>query len=120
VLISLPNAMAGISAYLRGNIYSDTIEKNKIFGKYIKFYGLPLDRPPDRHRWFFNTEEAEEFVRYRTKRNGFKIQKIAYSMDFSGNRPGIFQKISAGFSKKRLSNLFNNMTWFLIERNVDI
>jgi SAM-dependent methyltransferase len=25
-------------------------------------YGLPLDRPDDRHKWFFNTQEACEFL----------------------------------------------------------
>jgi hypothetical protein len=27
-------------------------------------YGIPLIRPMDRHRWFFNTEEAENFFYY--------------------------------------------------------
>lgn len=29
-------------------------------------YGIPLIKPMDRHHWFFNTEEAENFVFYNT------------------------------------------------------
>ncbi|MDP8230803.1 MAG: methyltransferase domain-containing protein [Candidatus Gorgyraea atricola] len=116
VLISLPNAMTGISAYLRGNIYSDTLEKNKMFGKYIKFYGLPLDKPLDRHRWFFNTEEALEFVRYRAEKNDCKIEQILYSADLSDIQPSISQKILTWFNRKKLLNSFNHMTWFLIKK----
>ena len=29
----------------------------------IAHYGLPLEPPPDRHRWFFSLGEAEEFFR---------------------------------------------------------
>jgi len=116
VLLSLPNAIADISSYLHGNIYSDTIEKNKKFGRYVKFYGLPLDKPFDRHRWFFSTEEAVEFVKYRTAKNNCKIEKILYSIDFGNNQPGFFQKIFLGFNRKRSLNLFNDTTWFLIKK----
>ncbi len=30
-----------------------------------KYYGLPTQAPPDRHRWFFNTFEAVSFIRAR-------------------------------------------------------
>jgi hypothetical protein len=41
-----------------------------------KYYGLPLDPPPDRHRWFFDAEEAREFVRARAARNGFEVEQM--------------------------------------------
>ncbi len=43
----------------------------------LKFYGLPVERPKDRHKWFFNYEEAEEFIIKRTEYNGAKVIKIS-------------------------------------------
>jgi hypothetical protein len=42
----------------------------------IKYYGLPLDRPPDRHRWFFGHEEAVAFLTGRAQRNGFVVEQL--------------------------------------------
>jgi len=33
-------------------------------------YGLPLDRPADRHKWFFNLQQAREFVHGQAARRG--------------------------------------------------
>ncbi len=44
----------------------------------FKYYGLPLDRPSDRHRWFFGSEEAERFVRDRGARNGLSAEQIDF------------------------------------------
>lgn len=41
-----------------------------------KYYGLPFDPPADRHRWFFNAEEAREFVHERARRNAFDVAQI--------------------------------------------
>ena len=41
-----------------------------------KYYGLPVDRPGDRHRWFFGFEDAERFVRIRGGRNGFSMAQV--------------------------------------------
>ncbi len=39
----------------------------------IGLYGLPLDPPPDRHRWFFSLLEAEKFLRGQAERHGLEI-----------------------------------------------
>jgi SAM-dependent methyltransferase len=39
-------------------------------------YGLPLDPPADRHRWFFGFTEAEDFVRGRAQRSGLSIVEL--------------------------------------------
>jgi len=33
-------------------------------------YGLPLDRPADRHKWFFNVSQARQFIHGRVERDG--------------------------------------------------
>jgi SAM-dependent methyltransferase len=42
----------------------------------LKFYGLPVDPPADRHRWFFGADEAEKFLRERGARNGFTVEQL--------------------------------------------
>lgn len=42
----------------------------------LKYYGLPLDVPKDRHRWFFGYEEAVAFVTARGQRNGFEVEHV--------------------------------------------
>jgi len=78
IIISLPNAYASIPEFVKGKKYAKTPEKRKQFGKYQKFYGLPLEKPDDRHRWYFAYDEAIDFLSYRAEKFGFKI-KIAES-----------------------------------------
>lgn len=52
VLISLPNAWRDARV---------KIERGK--GS-IAHYGLPLEAPPDRHKWFFNADEARAFLEH--------------------------------------------------------
>jgi hypothetical protein len=71
-IISLPNAYAEFWQMLRFGDYSSEMS--------LKFYGLPLERPNDRHKWFFSSEEAEKFVIYRAAKNKMRI----IQMDCSG------------------------------------
>jgi SAM-dependent methyltransferase len=62
VVITLPNCYeAGIRMrFLRGGPVSDK-------------YGLPLDPPEDRHRWFFSFAEAGAFVQSSADREGWRV-----------------------------------------------
>jgi len=42
----------------------------------IAHYGLPLERPVDRHRWFFSFSEAEGFLRGQAARHGLEIREL--------------------------------------------
>lgn len=50
VLISLPNAWRDARIKIERGTGS------------IAHYGLPLEAPKDRHKWFFNIQEASEFL----------------------------------------------------------
>lgn len=65
VIVSLPNAYRDFWALLRSGDYRP--------GVHLKFYGLPVEPPADRHRWFFTRDEALAFVKQRAKRNGLHI-----------------------------------------------
>ena len=43
---------------------------------HLKFYGSPVDRPEDRHRWFFSSSEAIAFIRYRAEKTGMEVQQL--------------------------------------------
>lgn len=65
VIVSLPNPARSFVFSLRAG----TLGRQK-------FYGLPLEAPTDRHRWFFDADEAREFVAGRGQRNGFAIEHM--------------------------------------------
>ena len=65
VVASLPNPV--------GNLVQNLFEGR--CGR-IKYYGLPVDPPADRHRWFFGFEDAERFFTERGGRVGFEIEQL--------------------------------------------
>jgi len=62
VVITLPNAYElGVRLrHLRGR---------PISGK----YGLPVERPEDRHRWFFSLKDSQVFLRAQARRHGWRV-----------------------------------------------
>lgn len=47
-----------------------------LYGKIMgEKYGLPVNKPVDRHKWLFCLHEAVRFVRERGKINGFVLIK---------------------------------------------
>lgn len=65
VIVSLPNPLRNLlNAIAEGSA-----------GR-LKYYGLPVDRPADRHRWFFGFEEAAKFLSVRGERAGFVVEQL--------------------------------------------
>lgn len=105
IIITLPNAYAGIPEFIRGKKYTKDINKRKQFGKYSKFYGLPLEKPVDRHHWFFSYDEAVDFIEYRIKKYNFKINIIESEWNykkFSFKRVmfGLLRLVNKNFTQK--------------------
>lgn len=65
VIVSLPNPYRNFVLAAA----SGTLAK-------LKHYGLPVDPPRDRHRWFFGAKQAETFLRARAARNGFDVEQL--------------------------------------------
>ncbi len=61
VLISLPNAWRDARVKIRRGKGS------------IAHYGLPLEKPLDRHKWFFTTQEAIDFLK-SIKPNNYELK----------------------------------------------
>lgn len=73
VIISLPaplNTLLGDLSRLGGRTAQPAPDQWK------KFYGLPVDPPADRHRWFFGYEDAVRFVDERSRRKGWRIEQV--------------------------------------------
>ncbi|MFZ5365193.1 MAG: class I SAM-dependent methyltransferase [Patescibacteria group bacterium] len=88
IILSLPNAFADCPSYFLGKPYqNDSIERKKHFGKYMKYYGLPYEPPPDRHKWFFSFTEAEEFIDYQIHKYNLKLV-TAMAIERESNLPG--------------------------------
>lgn len=77
-----------------------------------KFYGLPLDVPADRHRWFFGAEEAEAFMRDRGSRNGFTVEQ----MDFE-DEGAPFWADKHGQNRLSSRNAQLGTCWCVLRRN---
>jgi hypothetical protein len=72
VIVSLPNPLGNMVEALKQGT-----------GGRMKYYGLPVDPPSDRHRWFFGFEEAAAFMGGRGVKNGFAVEQldIEYTQD---------------------------------------
>ena len=68
VLLSLPNCWHGNWRWLLPGGVAGS-------GKY---YGLPGEPPPDRHRWFFNTFEAVSFIQIRAAKAGAEVAYLDF------------------------------------------
>jgi hypothetical protein len=115
IIITLPNAYAGISSFLRKKTYAKTFEKQKQFGKYAKFYGLPLEKPEDRHRWFFSFDEALDFLKYRGGKLNFSI-KLAESEYKYKKRP-LLESLYYFVLRKINKNIAEGNIIVLLEKN---
>lgn len=68
VIICLPNPWTEFWGMLVAREYRP--------GQATKFYGLPSQRPEDRHKWFFSAAEAEAFIRERSAQAGMSVVQI--------------------------------------------
>lgn len=113
VIISLPNPWADFYNMLR-------------FGDYrqdqpTKFYGLPLEKPEDRHKWFFSNEEAEKFILYRAAKNGMRmLQMDNYGMGSEGHGwRHLLRALARAIllrSDLNLKNLYAGTLWVVLEK----
>lgn len=113
VIISLPNPWKELWSYWR------TPDKND--NSAFKFYGLPTNKPDDRHKWFFSTEDAERFIKYRANKNQMNV----IHLDFEGmpnKSTKYLRSISDYFTDQIIKNKFNHKNfqtrrlWIVLER----
>lgn len=107
IIVSLPNTWAT----LKGELVRPG-------GTSGKFYGLPADKPEDRHKWFFNFVEAERFLAAAALRHGFRPVRWL-SIGYVHERP--LQRLMRAACGTLLGdavrrNLFATTIWVSLER----
>jgi SAM-dependent methyltransferase len=112
-VISLPNAWLDFYNMLRYGDYRP--------GQAMKFYGLPLEPPADRHKWFFSADEARAFVTHRAAINKVRIVQMdheAWSVEGQG-----WNRVLRTWARSILlrpsfavDNLYAGTLWVVLER----
>ncbi|TAK34599.1 MAG: class I SAM-dependent methyltransferase [Saprospiraceae bacterium] len=113
VIILLPNAWSSFYKML-------------LFGDYqleqpMKFYGLPIECPEDRHKWFFSADEAEKFIVHRAKKNHMQVLQLDYTGFLNDGRGvrGRLNKIARSFLFRgdiSFNSLFASALWVVLEK----
>ena len=120
VIISLPNSLKALRAYLKLTDYVSSSENpqysENYYGIHSKYYGLPLSKPLDRHKWFFSITDLENFFHKKKNDLGYSIEEEF----IVGLRPlNIKQFIFKGFlrilGKRFLKNALGKTYWVIIK-----
>ena len=120
IIISVPNAWRGFNNYIKRVEYNGDSGRAGIdVGKYKKFYGLPLNKPVDRHKWFFSYTEAEYFFKENTKETNFKVIDIPpIGIDGISLKGKIIRKLfKALFGDDALKDWFCDVYWCVLEKS---
>jgi 2-polyprenyl-3-methyl-5-hydroxy-6-metoxy-1,4-benzoquinol methylase len=118
LIISLPNAVTDVLAYFKDKPYrGNTLEQKTKYGKYMKFYGLPLEKPLDRHKWFFSYSDAEEFLFYKACKLNVEITELFGLNYHSPKITGKFVRILVKnfLGETALRNIFCSVLWCVIK-----
>jgi hypothetical protein len=111
VIISLPNCWASFYNVMR--------LEDELQGVPLKYYGLPVEKPSDRHKWFFSTEEAEKFIGFRAAKNDMSVVQMDNYGDSSVREPQLVKRIArrllfrGDFDQR---NLFAGPLWAVLEK----
>lgn len=120
IIISLPNPPNLSLSYFTKGSYGDikNEEHRKSFGRYIKYYGLPYEKPLDRHKWFFGYTEFEDFFNYKAQSKNLEICEIFgigyYKSGIISSAKRIF--VQALFGKEARANLFTTSSWCVLRK----
>ncbi|MGI6455529.1 MAG: class I SAM-dependent methyltransferase [bacterium] len=104
VIISLPNCwIAARSPIARG------------YGSFTH-YGLPLEPPPDRHKWFFNITEARHFMVEQAKVRNFRIPDTRISEKPRNLLLRFLRRIRFAGRDKYI-NRYAHTVWFVLQKD---
>lgn len=99
ITLPVPANFDNIKKYLFNKDYKNSPDRS-LYGKHSKFYGIPLEKPEDRHRWFFSEDEGREFVEYRANKNNWEIVSFEDNFEYEKKEFNFIRKILSKFNKK--------------------
>ncbi len=106
IIISVPNCWRVLKFIVQGN-------------QDFKFYGIPINKPVDRHKWFFNYEQALNFFEKRGEKNNFKTKyHFQIPLHVNSVKNKIYELVFRFLFRKRIEskNLHSVSLWVLLER----
>ncbi|OQY44978.1 MAG: hypothetical protein B6242_11525 [Anaerolineaceae bacterium 4572_78] len=115
VIISLPNPWASFAHVM--------LFGNKTPHQPLKFYGLPPEKPRDRHKWFFSNEEAKQFITYRAAKNYMQVVQMDNHGSDKNRHIGkrlllnILGSILHQTRNIKLADFFAGTLWAVLEKN---
>jgi len=102
VIVSLPNCWRDARR---------PIERGK--GQ-IAHYGLPVEPPLDRHKWFFNISEATSFMTHQASKHKLKIREMHVS---EKPKPWVVRALRQVFHPgERYLNRYSQTLWTVMEK----
>ncbi|HUT22279.1 MAG TPA: methyltransferase domain-containing protein [Candidatus Bipolaricaulota bacterium] len=119
IIISLPNAVADVLSYfkkIKAKNVSD-LDKRKQFGSRAKYYGLPFEKPLDRHKWFFSYTDVEEFLDYQAKKHNLNIVELFPIKREVSSLAAMLLTLGSFLGSETLrKNLNNKILWCVLEK----
>lgn len=110
VIISLPNPWSTMIAAIQNGSYQE--------GIHLKFYGLPVDPPVDRHKWFFSASEAKRFVNARAKINQMQVIDIYIESTLQPQAITDLLQVWGGLGKGIMpEDLYVGTQWYVLEKD---
>jgi hypothetical protein len=108
IIISLPNCFPLFYEILMNNNKKNSMQN----GYYHKFYGLPLTKPIDRHRWFLTIGDIERFFYSIAEKNNFKIDiLLPKSKSFKSKVLNLF------LNHRLKKEILTKYVWIIIKKN---
>ena len=80
----------------------------------FKHYGLEPEKPLDRHKWFFNIEQAINFITTRADKDGFKIQELFVTEKPKNSFLCSLRKLR--YAGMKYHNRYSQTLWTVLEK----
>lgn len=109
VLWSLPNAATEMALIFKNT--RDFPDPNNN-GVYSKYYGLPLQTPEDRHRWWLTFDDIVRFCLHFATRKGCKLEFFIRDSEFSLKR-SLFRRFAG---ERRFLTFFCPTVWIKLQK----
>jgi len=85
----------------------------------IGHYGLPVEPPVDRHKWFFSLTEAEDFIRGRAARLPCRVEDL-FAMERHRFPPLVWWRRLIGGGQARYLNRYAHTLWAVLAKAPDV
>ncbi len=108
VIISLPNC------------WKKQIKKMMTLSPGQASYGIPPEKPMDRHKWFFNPEDVESFLSYAgaTYKNPFEVVEVIHHAPKTRLWHKVFFPILVLFPSRIFKNYFVETIFVVLKKKI--